>query len=161
MISVDTLSVAPWAHTELLIAIVSTIGVIGSSAAAAEWIKSRRKRKISADEHESAAAARAIQAEETPAEELVTAAMTIVGKWEEMVTTITDRHEKEMAKRDRRHESDLRALNRRLDGEVNRRRRFERMIHEWWAGVTMDWERVRQDSRPPEFPTTKYDPEEV
>lgn len=166
----NQLAIAPWAHPDLLITAVVTIGTIGSSVGFWEWMKSRRKPTISAEEHEKTKSVPKNPTEDHT-DEVVDAAMVIVKKWEEMVTSISARHDQE-----------LRKINRRLDTEINRANRLEKdvdalkresrsqshtifylrtsivRIQEWWSKIDSEWDIVRQQARPPKFPTVDINP---
>lgn len=165
MIFANTWTVAPWANADILIAVIGALGLIGSSAGFWEIMRSRRKKKISAEEHEKAALEKAKEDDPSDSAELVASAMTIVNQWQAMVKDITARHDKELKKvysrlsaeeqrgdRQEREIQDLKDSSLRQSRTIYVLRSAVSRYQDFWARIETEWDVVRQHPRPPRAP---------
>lgn len=164
MIFANTWTVAPWANSEILIAVIVALGGIGASAGFWETLRSRRKKKISAEEHEKAALEKAKE-DAGESAELVASAMTIVHQWQSMVKDITARHDKELKKvysrlsaeeqrgdRQEREIQDLKDSSLRQSRTIYVLRSAVSRYQDFWTRIETEWDVVRQHPRPPRAP---------
>lgn len=161
-----TLSVAPWANTEIVVAIIGALGVIGGAGGLWDYLKARKRATITAREAEDAAQ----KADAAAADELVATALGIVRNGEARIQGLIDRHDREMAKvnarldvqtvRGDRLELEVEALkqeSREQSREIYILRNALSRVQEWWEGVIARWDEVRKRPDPPDFPAIRLD----
>lgn len=162
MMGSDLLTVAPWANTEIIVATIGAIGLVAGSGALWDYLKAQKRAPITAQEAEDAAQ----KADADAADELVRSAMTIVEKWEDMVTSLTTRHEAERASDRNRidrlearvQDQDVRIEQLRCESREQAHTIFDLRKHlarveQWWEDEIVErWETVRQHPVPPAFP---------
>lgn len=158
----DMLTVAPWAHPEVLVAffglLAAVVGVVGGT----EYRKTKKAKTVSADQAEKAQ--RAAEAK------IVTSASTIIDEWQAMLEAVNAQHAAELARVHEHYRRELTGLATRVERAETRigklddaNREQSRTIFtlqtsiarvvQWWEGVAANWDRVRQSEHPPTFPT--------
>lgn len=161
-----TLSVAPWANTEIVVAIIGALGVIGGAGGLWDYLKARKRATITAREAEDAAQ----KADAAAADELVATALGIVRNGEARIQGLIDRHDREMAKVNARLDAEtvrgdrlelevasLRKESQQQSREIYQLRSSIARVKEWHGAIVERWLEVRQQDEPPALPKLPMD----
>lgn len=163
---IHTLAISPWANPQVIVAILGLLTAVLGAGGAWELRNAKKRKRLSAEEAERAQAIEDAAA----ADQMVTSAMTIVSKWEDMAASITSRHDHEISKMNARLDAECQARHV-LQAEVDTLKRESHAqareiftlrtslsrVLSWWDAIADDWARIRQMETPPAFPPIKID----